>query len=548
MNRSKLRDLFSTIFVQQKYPVITFMILGFLLALPGLLLLQVPERDCINRYIPMTKAFAQGNWAYAFHPRVPPLTYLLSGGLACLGISAYNAIKLTSLIFWLVGIYPFHRIWHKISGKKIAWFSCLLYIFCSKLLTLSFSGLRATTKSTSLLFLAWGLILVYQQRKSWKGYIITSLAAVGLLLVRGDCAIFALAGLLAALIFNSRHFGKFVLPLKSLACILLCIVLISPWLAYIYKTTGYPTTEYRLSILLDSSLKKVGLDNLYNNDAKPGIRNKNPKLTEPQNTNIEIIRKFKHASPLSLGSFFSKTSKGLFHVFFIFTCLGIYLRIKNRFWKPSETILLSLFSFHCLMIVLQIYFMYKILFMDYRYLITSIPLTLGWSVFGLYATIKWIIAKSSRSQRVHVKRLIFAAFCTGAVFVYISGISPLKQEYIKKKDRTKFILQVAKAISEIGKPEQQNSSFPQLLDNYCINSKYSIASTSTRASGLADYRWTPLAKLNTQEAIEYYKSSDIKFFIVKDSEQKHFKNNPFEQIYKSNNLKDNFTIYKISRN
>lgn len=541
-------NIFKSLYSKAKnWPVLTCIILGLILALPGFLGIAIPERDCASRYIPMTKAFAQGDWVNAFHARFPPLTYLFSGVLAWLGCSAFKAMQLSSLFFWLAGLYPLSKLCQRLFSKENAWYACLIYLFCSKLLGLSFSGLRATTKSFSILLLGWGLVYVYQKRNSWKGYLITSLAAAGLFLTRGDSAIFAIFGLVTAIFLNIRHNRKFSIPFKSAITSALTLLLISPWVLFVYNTTGYPTTEFRLSSLTDKIVQKVGLQGLYNKNAKPGLPNKSKPAISDKKYKPISIGPSRITKPLKGITFTARTFKGLFHVFFIFACIAIIFRIKRKTWTAAESIILVFFLFHTLLSVLQVAIMYKMLYTDVRYLISATPLMFGWTVIGMELVWKQINRTFSKAQMVHVRRITLISFIIGGCLLYASGLSQLKKFYIKYPQKAKHINLASAELQKLSPPVKFSTSSPQPIDKYRINSKYSVACSQSRAAVLAGYRWQCILNLDSIEDINYYRSSDIKFLILKDSEQSLIKNNPFKAVYKSSGLIDNFTIYEIDK-
>lgn len=71
-------------------PGMLFVAALLLTVLPVLLTGQ-PMRDVAARYAPMARAFAEGDWAFAFHPRIPPLFPLFAGVLASFGLEPFGA-------------------------------------------------------------------------------------------------------------------------------------------------------------------------------------------------------------------------------------------------------------------------------------------------------------------------------------------------------------------------------------------------------------------------------------------------------------------------
>lgn len=110
-----------------------YFLLALMLALPLVFLTTVPPVDVASRYVPMATAFADGNWAYAFHPRVPVLFPVLGGGFVFLtGCDGFFGVKLASTLLFALAVFPLFALFLRILSRKYAvWGGDLLSVLPS---------------------------------------------------------------------------------------------------------------------------------------------------------------------------------------------------------------------------------------------------------------------------------------------------------------------------------------------------------------------------------------------------------------------------------
>ena len=103
----------------RKYAVILALVLSQVLVLAGIFLNDIPTRDVAARYALMSEAFANGDWQYAFHPRLQLLQPVAGGIVAWIfHCNGFTALKIASALFFLAGILPVWKLFREIYGDK----------------------------------------------------------------------------------------------------------------------------------------------------------------------------------------------------------------------------------------------------------------------------------------------------------------------------------------------------------------------------------------------------------------------------------------------
>lgn len=237
-------------------------ILPWLIAVGGMfficLLLPVnfiPANDTIARYIPMARAFAEGNWDYAFHPHSGILFSLISGVLNMLpGVGAFRACQLAAVMLWGLAAVPLYYItlyvWHK---RDTAVVCSVLYLLCSHLHRYVYDGIRDNGRSLGFFLLVLGILICFEKKDSWRSSVITAAGSAILTMIRVDCVVFGCAGLIFLFIMDAKNHGWRCQ--RGGVALVLWLLLISPQLYLNYRWSGYPVPNSRYAILC----KKIGL-------------------------------------------------------------------------------------------------------------------------------------------------------------------------------------------------------------------------------------------------------------------------------------------------
>jgi 4-amino-4-deoxy-L-arabinose transferase-like glycosyltransferase len=381
-------------------------ILAFLLSLPLIYLLKIPQNDVASRYAPMAEAFAAGQWGFAFHPRVPPLHTVTAGLFAAgLNVNGFTATQLASALFFALGILPFYGLLRKVFSSKAAFTGIFLYLFCAPWLELAYSGLRDSAKGFLLLLAMYGAVSVFQHLGKWNGYLWTAIGSAGLALTRGDCLLYALLLLGAIFLMELRQSRTFRFPLRSLIAAALFSLLIAPWLQYQYNTIGYPVTAVQQVSVLKKIESHFGItlpfqapvssaataqppghkpsdEFAVENTARPPSTEqltRSPVASLPRVALPQIVKEH------TLREFLKSLTSGFYPPFAILALPVIFYRIRKKIWTALETLLLTTVLLHAILQVGQIALADRILYVSSRYLISATPLYFGWAALGLNA-------------------------------------------------------------------------------------------------------------------------------------------------------------------
>ncbi|MBQ6352884.1 MAG: glycosyltransferase family 39 protein, partial [Lentisphaeria bacterium] len=178
---------------------------------------DIPDRDSVHRYIPMTEAFVHGDYAFAFHPRIPPL-HQICGGIVSklLGVNVFLGLRITSAIWHFIGAALLCRLLFVLypARRMVAVAGTALYMFFPYMFHLAYSGLRETAKCALLILLALGLVHICRERTRWRWYLLLGGAAGLGALCRAEMTAIGLFCLFMAAVMESES-GKF--PLRSAA-------------------------------------------------------------------------------------------------------------------------------------------------------------------------------------------------------------------------------------------------------------------------------------------------------------------------------------------
>jgi 4-amino-4-deoxy-L-arabinose transferase-like glycosyltransferase len=217
------------------------MVLALLVTAPALLWHEIPERDYAN-YALMTDEFAQGNYARAFHPHVPPLLITLGGSLAHLVSDPYRANRIASILLFLLGIPGTFCLVRELQDEHIATIATALYAVCPQTVYLATSGGLDAGKLGFLPWLTWaGLRWSHHGGAPWGITVGVLGALVGL--ARGEGIFFAIA-VLVWYLFEAARQGRYRVgvlgrSLTGLIGAVLGLMLgLLPWLLYQRSQTG----------------------------------------------------------------------------------------------------------------------------------------------------------------------------------------------------------------------------------------------------------------------------------------------------------------------
>jgi len=413
----------------------------------------------------MAEAFGAQKWRFAFHPRIPPFFTTISGIISwTTGWDGFMSTKIASVLFFVLGVFPLYGIFRNIFEQQVASLGVILYICCSYILRLAYSGMRESAKGFSFLLAVYGLSYIYKHRRKTTGYLYCCLGCAGLALLRGDCLIYAVIFLCAALVFELVDKTPFHVPYRSIWAVCLFVLFISPWIHYQYRVIGYPVTETRIAFIFSKIEAKLGIDWLHNKDAEiilPGefLRSEDsqessePKTAPGNNFPVTPARNLgqnkqpapekEETGPLqasgrtlknkdSVLGFIESLIKGFYPHFALFAVPVIFFRIKRKSWTTLETILLVVLIGHALIQVGQVAVSDHRLYVSKRYLLSAAPLSFGWAAIGMTYAYETFFQRFSPDKRKLIGLILLISLFAA---LYLDGASRINRSFLNKKKR-----------------------------------------------------------------------------------------------------------------
>lgn len=423
-----------------------------LLSLIPLLIDVLPQRDVAFRYAPMAEAFRDGDFFYAFHPRTGFLHTFTAGLFAWIfQCSGYTACKLSSLLFMALSLFPLYAVMKRVYSRTMAEVCCFMFVIGSQLQRLAWSGLRDSHKVFLLVTAAYALVVIFQERKNWKGYLFLGAAAGLGMVTRGDLV------LVMSLLFFWGIVMEWKLkrfPFRSAVGSILALALSMPSIVLNWYLAGVAVPEIRFAWIFRKVVHRY-----------PGLADTLPLIAAGLVAAFAaawILRKiidtrygkiaaaavaaagllalliWRFRSPdfcleLSVLSYFGKIFKGFFPVFAVTAVIGVYCRIARKEWTPEESILAGVLVGHAVLVCAQIILNDCVLFVSARYLEPAVPLEFGWSAAGVlfcWALLTgWIRDKHPKL----VNFVGYASFIVAVCFFLLDFYRPLIEEHTSQK-------------------------------------------------------------------------------------------------------------------
>jgi len=436
-----------------------FFLLIFIFGTPLLILTDFPQRDVVHRYIPMAEAFARGDWMYAFHPRVQMLHPTFSGIFAWLfSVNGFIGTQISGLFFYAIGIFPLFHLLKEVFGKRIAYWGIFAYVFSSRLLQLSVTGVREPHKQFVILLLTLGVILVYKYRQSLKGYIAAGIACGLTVCVRNDTILFATIIFAFCAVLDVY---KNKLPWRSALAGLVAIVFSIPELFINYKITGYVLPGSRfLEVFTENFHRPPTLANtaeivliafvvtflIYLPLLGWILRRKYGKfictailLAGAGFVCFKILNTDFRCNAEDADITLKNTFYGMLPLLFFLMLPGLLYRIFRKKFTSAEWILLGIFLLQGCLIYLQYISSNKVLYTSSRYLLKDTTLYFGW--LGFTAMLIWRILaklKMNKKQQMATGTFLVIVFMLGSYSeaLYVSSYTHGKGKLVLSKKQT----------------------------------------------------------------------------------------------------------------
>lgn len=447
------------------YPFCIF-VLAFLLSFILSLFTVVPESD-ISRYGSIVTSFTEGDWSMVFHPRISPLVPLIAGGIAWLtGAGPFFALQLVSTLFFALLIFPLYGIFRQCFPLPVARIALLMSAFASIPMRYGASGLRDSAKGFFFVLCVYLLVEIYRNRTNVKYYIWLGVSISLLALTRTEAPVYSAFFGLTILCMELGQRGRLIFPWRSCLCGLIALLVISPWLMYMYNVTGYPVPEIRYVPLIKKFLQTASTKEsclpplaLLLTESEKGDSGGKTTVSSPmqQTNSVPAVSPAPASGSAELHSmasalpeinksdpydgiyeeFFSGLIGGFFPPLGILALLGIVLRFRKREWTPIETILLISLLLHAVLLVLQICISDHHFYMSRRYLITVVALEFGWSAYGAV----WIYQLlASRLEFLKQRRIIVLLFLIPCIGLYLHAFQRVIRSWTSRSKSAERIV------------------------------------------------------------------------------------------------------------
>jgi len=436
---------------------------GVIAFVPFLVFPRFPVNDFASQFGPMIRSFVDGEWHYAFDPYLPPLHVVCSGVLAWTGLDAYPTSMMAMGGFHLLGILPVFFLFRLTHGFRIAAWATILYVLCPRLIRY---GGKAVMDPMVCFFLAVGvcaLFYFFYQKGTMKHAALTGFAAGGLVLAKEESVLWAVL-LLVALVACAFWVGRqraFPVGKKALTPLLgvgICLLMISPWLTYMYARTGYPVASLRhveavKKLKNELTDKEVSHENAEKMEPNThGVDQRRPPSHQGNGQVQRLLCFSEHNLKLGIGNtennslqhnsqamlFHSGTAlgtvtevfvgtnwedvlenifDGFYHVYLLFAAAGIVLIVRRGHWNSFHHALLF-----CVIGYLGIHFILRLMLsipgatdamtIHQRHVAVAIPFILGWTATGivaLYDKLVNLLEKRGYLLQKGVFTMLFAA-------------------------------------------------------------------------------------------------------------------------------------------
>ena len=434
------------------WPFWCFLVLVAMVLIP-VFIDVIPQRDAAFRYAPMAEAFRDGDFIYAFHPRTGFLHTFTAGVFAwLLHCGGFMACKLSSMLFIALPVFPLYGIMRRVYSRFMAEITTFIYIFASQLQRLGWSGLRDSHKCFLILLSGYALIVIYQQREKWSGYIWLGIATGLGIVTRGDLVLYMSLVFFWGIVMELK-LKK--LPFRSICGSALAVLLSLPAIFLNWYLAGVAVPEIRFAWLfrkvmnrypqLDDTLPLIGLSLIAAFLAAWALR----RLCD---AGFGKILGWLAAAVLlflvvrqccsedfyledTVWGYFDTIFHGFFPVYAVAGLVGIGFRLARKQWIREESILAAMLFGHAVLVCSQIILNDHYLFVSSRYLIPVMPLELGWSVTGILVTWEFLTRPIRSSHPRLVQNAGYIAFALAVCGFLYDFYQPVMREYMQEKGR-----------------------------------------------------------------------------------------------------------------
>ncbi len=320
-------------------------------------------------YIEAARYFWDGNWAGGLGSFYPPLFPLLIAAAYPITGEWELAGQFWPLVLGVLVLFPLFGLIRRLYGQKVALATVFFYALSPYLSRLS---LHVRSEIPYTFFLVLGLYFLQRgiDRGNMLYILVTGISAALATLIRSEGV-----GLVIVCALYLIYRGWIKRGLKrrwlQLGILLLGFILFAaPYVLYLKSDTGNWMISRKAGLILSMGLAEV--------DPSTG------QFTMKESDQLSIVRLIS-ARPLvyakkiftdvfrSTGVYF----EALHYSYLPFLCMGWFLFFRGRFWEKEDFFLLALIVFYLAV--------FALLYVNRRYAVALVPLSLGWVGAGFLA-------------------------------------------------------------------------------------------------------------------------------------------------------------------
>lgn len=397
---------------------------------------DIPPRDVAMRYAPMAEAFARGDWQYAFHPRVPLLFPVLSGAAAWVfRLDGFRACRLTSMLFFALTLFPLRGALRRVFDERVACWGALMGVFCSQMMRLAADGWREPVKGFLIALAAYALVRVWRERKAWAGYLLAGVAAGAVSSLRSDSVVFALFLLLLAGLFELK--GRKSLC-RTAAAGAVFLAVLSPLLTVNYFRCGYFVPDVRFAEMAEKLFPAKKPSAVSASSASSSAAPAGPVISSAP-PRMKVATRWERRRKYGFSEFAGNFVMGFYPFFAVPALVGMWLRLRRKTWNHGDTLLLTLWLGHNLLIALELILHDGNWYLSKRYLLPASMLSLGWAATGILVV--WDCLKPLGAWRV------FAPFsCAVALWLDAAWPGIKARTYSRHYEERQAMLKLGAAV------------------------------------------------------------------------------------------------------
>lgn len=434
-------------FANKKSVLVFSVVSSIILVSIGIIFTDIPSRDVAHRYAPMSEAFANGCWQYAFHLRIQCLQTVSGGIFAWIfQCNGFLALQIASALFFLGGAWLVWKLFREIYQDKpyIATAAVAFYSIFPYNIHMAYSGLRDSAKTFIILLTAWALIKIYRNTRQYTGYILLGIGCALSMICRADMVMTGLFLLFTGMVIECQSEKR---PQRSLiaAAVTGMTVLLSSLINY--RVSGHAMPDYRFAELFNKitghpaqitdvlCLTVLIIIVIAAGAAVTALLLRKihagffiaAMLLVMTGVSIYIYLAGKPSDPVE---FVKSIVNGNYNAVGIFCLLTIVYLIYYKRFTGEEFLLCLILLSNMFFNIVPMEIFHKVLYVSDRYLFTAIPLLSGFFAIGINEI--WQIIRKKMNQKYANIILVLVCTAISGAFIF-HALQPTLKNYTREK-------------------------------------------------------------------------------------------------------------------